>query len=69
MAKTKPLEVAYRDFSDTLAQVINNSGLPAFVVAQCLRIALVDVQAVEESIYKQALEEYSKPEESEVENG
>lgn len=69
MSKTKPMEVAHRDFTDTIAQVINNSGLPAFVVAQTLKLILVEVQSVEESAYKQALEEYNKPEEEAQEGG
>ena len=69
MSKAKPIEVAHRDFADTITQVINSSGLPAFIVAQTLELLLVKVQSVEESAYKQALEEYSKPEEESQEGG
>lgn len=66
--RRKPIEVAHRDFVDTLTHVINSSDLPAFIVAQSLMIVLNDVKAIEDASYKKALEEYNAQEESEEED-
>lgn len=42
----KSVNVAYADFKENLVQLVNESGLPMFLVAECLTLVLDKVQAV-----------------------
>lgn len=58
----KPLEIAYEEFVRRLVETVNGSGLPPFVVAQCLRAVLSEVDALAKQHYEQAKEKYSESE-------
>ena len=42
----KSVNVAYADFKENLVQLVNESGLPMFLVAECLTLVLDKVQQV-----------------------
>lgn len=63
-----PIEIAYKDFSDTLATLVNNSGLPAFVVASTLRNVLYQVDRIADADYQRALAEYKEEEKEDVDS-
>lgn len=58
----KPIEIAVNDFNIGLVDLINNSGLPAFIVAQSLKGALNDVSRIAEQNLQKAREAYKKSE-------
>lgn len=61
----KPIEILVDDFNSSLVSLINNSGLPAFIVMQSLQAALNDVSRIAEQNLQKARETYK---ESEVSN-
>ena len=60
----KSVNVAYADFKENLVQLVNESGLPMFLVAECLTLVLDKVQAVANA---QLAEERKKEAEAETE--
>ena len=62
----KPIELAVHEFNQSLIKLVNESGLPAFIVAQSLQGLMYEVNKVAEDNLQKAKEQY----ESEVtENG
>jgi hypothetical protein len=51
----KPITVIYEDFKQGLASLINDSGLPAFMIEPILRDYLEEVRRVASQQYRQAL--------------
>ena len=62
----KPLEILYEEFAQRLVETVNESGLPPFIVSQCLRSVLSEVDYLVKQHYEQAKEKYN---ESEVADG
>lgn len=60
----KPIELAVHDFNQSLIKLVNESNLPAFIVAQSLQGVLSEVSMIAEENLKKAKEQY----ESEVTN-
>jgi hypothetical protein len=56
----KPFTVAYEDFKQELANLINNSGLPALVVEPVLQNYLNETRAVMQRQYQLDKAEYEK---------
>ena len=67
MSKQKPFEVAYKDFTDTLVTIVNNSELQPLVIALAMKDVLNEVNKLSEAQYQAALTEYNKPEEQQEE--
>ncbi len=51
-----------REFKEKIVEVINNSGLPAFVVKPTLKELLGQVELLEQQQYQQALKEKEEKE-------
>jgi hypothetical protein len=47
----KPLTVAHQDFKDSMVCLINNSGLPAFILADTLSGFVRDLNALAKQQY------------------
>lgn len=60
----KSINVAYQDFKESLVRLVNESGLPMFLVAECLTLVLDKVQQVANA---QLAEERKKEAEAETE--
>lgn len=56
----KPLSIKRVDFMQRLAGVINESGLPAFIIADCLTITLAQIRELAEKQLAIDAEEYNK---------
>ena len=54
----KPITVVYEDLKQELANLINNSGLPAFMIEPILQSYLNEVRIVMENQYKLDKAEY-----------
>lgn len=50
----KPINLAYADFKEKLVALVNESGLPMFMVAECLSLVLDKVQEVAAAQLEQA---------------
>ena len=61
----KPLSVAREDFVNELVELINNSGLPMFVVLDVLKGATEEVNDAAARQYEQEKMEYEKSKEEE----
>lgn len=48
----KPATLLHREFKNKIVEAINNSNLPAFVVASVLEGALSEVREIEEKQYE-----------------
>ena len=59
----KPINVAYQDFKERLVALVNESGLPMFLVQECLTLVLDKVQAVAAAQLEQARKEEEKGDE------
>lgn len=53
----KAINVAYQDFKEKLVGLVNESGLPMFMVAECLTILLDRVNAAANQQLEQARKE------------
>ena len=42
----KPLTVARQEFSEDLVALVNNSGLPAFVISGVMKEAIIEVDKI-----------------------
>lgn len=58
MSINKPFTVAYEDFKQELADLINNSGLPALVVELVLRDYMNETRAAAARQYQADKERY-----------
>lgn len=56
----KPITVAYEDFKQDMANLINNSGLPMFMVEPVLQNYLAEVKMVIKKQYEVDKEQYEK---------
>lgn len=59
----KPLSVAREDFVNELVELVNNSGLPMFVVLDVLKGATEEVKEAAARQYEQEKLEYEKAKE------
>lgn len=56
----KPIVVARKEFIDDLVKLINESGLPAFVLEPILKDMLAETQMLMEQDYELNLKEYNE---------
>lgn len=56
----KPLSITYEEFKKNMLDVINNSGLPAFIIESVLHNYLIEIKAVAQKQYQSDKEEYEK---------
>lgn len=56
----KPLSVIYEDFKIELADLINNSGLPAFIIEPVLQSYLTETRAIVKRQYEADKAQYEK---------
>lgn len=56
----KPSTIIYEEFKQNLAALINNSGLPAFVIELVLRDFLNETRIIAQKQYKEDVAEYEK---------
>ena len=56
----KPLSVAYEEFKQNMLNIINNAGLPAFIVETVLQNYLIEIKAISKQQYQSDKEEYEK---------
>lgn len=56
----KPISVVYEEFKDELANLINNSGLPAFVVEPVLQDYLNEIKIIKEKQYQMEKAQYEE---------
>ncbi len=56
----KPLTVARQEFLENLANIINESELPAFIIGDILNNVLSEVRALAERQYNNDKENYEK---------
>ncbi len=56
----KPLTVAHQEFKDSIVCLINNSGLPAFILADTLSSFVRDLNSLAKHQYQQDKAEYEK---------
>ena len=56
----KPITVIYEDFKQELADMINNSGLPAFLIESILQIFLDETKVVVNRQYQLDKLKYEK---------
>lgn len=61
----KTANMLHREFSNALTSLINNCGLPAFVIKDTLRCALFQVEQIEDQEYQRDLKEYQELQEVE----
>lgn len=47
----KPVTIVLHEFKDKIVQTINESGLPAFIIAPVLQQALAEIERIEEQQY------------------
>ena len=60
MEVNKPITVVYEDFKQELANLINNSGLPAFIIEPILQNYLNETRVVMQKQYQSDKLEYEK---------
>ena len=56
----RPVEVLYEEFKTNLIALVNNSGLPPFIISQVLESVLYEVRNLEKANYEQALKTESQ---------
>ena len=56
----KPATLIYNDFRQDLAKLINDSGLPAFIIELVLQNCLHEVKAIRENQYRLDKTEYEQ---------
>ena len=56
----KPSTIIYEEFKQNLANLINTSGLPAFIIEPVLRDYLSEVKAMAQRQYQMDKAEYDK---------
>ena len=63
----KPITIKRAEFMQNMAQTINQSGLPAFVIADCMSMTLAEIKALADKQLKMDLETWEASKEREVE--
>lgn len=63
----KPISVVYEEFKDELANLINNSGLPAFVIEPVLQDYLNEIKIIKEKQYQMEKAQYEESIKKEIE--
>ena len=61
----KSPEILYEDFKKNIVDVINNCGLPPFIIGQVLESVLTQVRNLEKVNYEKALEAEKQAEKAE----
>jgi hypothetical protein len=56
----KPSTIIYEEFKQDLANLINNSGLPAFIIEPVLRDYLIEIKTLAQKQYQADKAEYEK---------
>ena len=56
----KPITVARRDFIDALNKLVSESGLPAFVLGDIFKDAIMQIQRLENEQYEQEKKAYEE---------
>lgn len=56
----KPLVLIYEDFKQELANLINNSGLPAFVIEMVLQNYLIETRNISKQQYQYIKTQYEE---------
>ena len=56
----KPLSLIYEDFKQELADLINNSGLPAFIIESVLQNYLIETRTIVKKQYQIDKTQYEK---------
>lgn len=56
----KPITIAYEDFKQNLAEIINNSGLPAFIIESVLYSYLIETRNAAKQQYQFDKDKYTK---------
>ena len=56
----RPIEILYEEFKTNLIALVNNSGLPPFIIGQVLESILHEVRNLEKANYEQALKTESQ---------
>lgn len=56
----KPITVARQDFMESLVQLINNSGLPAFMIADIFELTLPSLRTQAQQQYENDKSSYEK---------
>ena len=56
----KPATVAYEEFGTEIERIINNCGLPAFIIIPLLKSAIAQLEEIKERQYQRDLEEWNK---------
>lgn len=54
----KPIELAVHEFNQALIKLVNESNLPAFIIAQSLQGVMYEVNKIAEESLKKAMEQY-----------
>ncbi len=54
----KPIELVVHEFNQSLIKLVNESNLPAFIIAQSLQGVLFEVNKVAEDNLQKAKEQY-----------
>ncbi len=55
----KPLILKIKELDESLIQLVNNAGLPAFILARSLEKLLTELKQLEASELKNATEKYN----------
>lgn len=56
----KPLSVAYEEFKQSTLNIINNAGLPAFMIENVLQNYLIEIKAIAKQQYQSDRTEYEQ---------
>lgn len=56
----KPFSIAYKEFKDGLANLINNSNMPPFIIESVLQNCLYEISEVVKNQYKIDATQYEK---------
>jgi hypothetical protein len=56
----KPSTIVYEEFKQELANLINKSGLPAFIIEPVLRDYLIEIKSLAQRQYQADKAEYEK---------
>lgn len=64
----KPITVAYEEFKQNVADLVNNSGLPAFVIEWVLQSYSNEVHSIAETQYETDKEQYESTNDNENSN-
>lgn len=56
----KPLTVARQEFAEQIVNVINESGLPAFIMSDILKTAIAEVDKIAQAQYEADRRKYEK---------